>query len=158
VTIKTAGADTARIARLRPGTLIAIEGPYGAFTETARVREKVALIGAGVGITPLRALLEDLPRGVDVVAVQRAATGADLIHDEELRRLTQARGGRFLELVGSRREHPLQDHRHLRRLIPDLRQRDVYVCGPQGFSAGVVAAARRFGVPDAAIHHESFEF
>jgi predicted ferric reductase len=158
VTIKTAGDDTAKIAALRPGTLIAIEGPYGAFTEAARVREKVALIGAGVGITPLRALLEDLPHDVDVVAVQRASAEVELIHESELRHLVAARGGRLLELVGSRHEHPLDDPRHLRRLIPDLRQRDVYVCGPEGFAAGVVAAARRVGVRQSAIHREAFEF
>jgi predicted ferric reductase len=158
VTVKTAGADTARIARLRRGTRVAIEGPYGAFTERARVRAKVALIGAGVGITPLRALLEDMPHHVDVVAVQRSSSSGELIHGDEMRQLLAARGGRLLELVGTRAEHPLSNPRRLRELIPDLRQRDVYVCGPDGFAGGVVAAARRLGVADDAIHREAFEF
>ncbi len=50
VTIKGLGDQSRAIAHLQPGTSVAIEGPYGAFTHHARSREGVALIGAGVGI------------------------------------------------------------------------------------------------------------
>ena len=76
VTIKGLGDQSRAVAALRPGTWVAIEGPYGAFTSHARVRDGVALFAAGVGITPVRALLEDLPAGVDVVVVVRASTAA----------------------------------------------------------------------------------
>ena len=64
VTIKGLGDQSRAAASLRPGTRVAIEGPYGTFTDHARLREGVALFAAGVGITPVRALLEDLPAGV----------------------------------------------------------------------------------------------
>lgn len=158
VTIKVAGDATARIARLRPGTRIAVEGPYGAFTDAARTRAKVALIGAGVGITPLRALLEDIPVGVDVVVVQRASTAEELIHHAELDSMVTAQEGRMVELVGSRHRHRLDDPRYLSRVVPDLATRDLYVCGPAPFCEGVIAAARRLGVAPDAVHRESFEF
>ena len=156
VTIRTAGDATEQIARLRPGTRIAIEGPYGAFTAAARKQPRAALIGAGVGITPLRALLEDMPAGVDVVVVQRASTPEDMIHAAELATLAAGRG-RHLELAGPRSSHPLDDAGYLARLVPDIATRDVYVCGPDGFSRGVVRAAVALGVPESAIHHESFD-
>ncbi len=158
VTIRAIGDSSSQIAQLRPGTRVAIEGPYGAFTEATRTTKKVALIGAGVGITPIRALLEDLPTDVDVVVVQRASRVEELIHNSELNELVAARGGRLVELVGSRRQHRLDDPKVLKQLIPDLARRDVYICGPEGFSAGIERSARRIGVVATAVHRESFEF
>ena len=49
------------------------DGPHGAFTGAARRRPRVALIAGGVGITPIRALLEDLPGDPgDITLVYRA--------------------------------------------------------------------------------------
>ena len=44
----------------------------------------------------------------------------------------------------------------LRRLVPDLHRRDVYVCGPVGFVTCIVYLAGRLGVPAEAIHHEAY--
>lgn len=158
VTIKAEGDTSRRIASLRPGTRIAIEGPYGAFTDQARTRPKVALVGAGVGVTPLVALLEDMSPEVDVVVAHRASSEGDLVHRKELAQLVKARGGRLFEMAGRRRAYPLHDPRYLAQVIPDLAERDLFVCGPDGFSAGVVGAARTLGLEESAIHFESFEF
>jgi ferredoxin-NADP reductase len=134
---------------------VAIEGPYGAFTHHARSKEQVALIGAGVGITPLRALLEDLPASVDVTVVMRASSTEDLVHRDEVIALVKQRSGRLHEVIGPRDEVRF-DARALRHLVPDLADRDVYVCGPEAFSNAVVSAARRLGVPGDRIHREAF--
>ena len=57
VTIKDLGDASGASRWLRPGTRVAIEGPYGAFRMDRRVSDRVVLVGAVVGITPLRALL-----------------------------------------------------------------------------------------------------
>ena len=67
------------------------------------------------------------------------------------------RHGQFHEVVGPRHEVRL-GATQLRRLVPDLALRDVYVCGPEGFNDLVVAAAGRLGVPDGSIHEERFSF
>jgi predicted ferric reductase len=157
VTVKVAGDATARITKLRPGTRIAVEGPYGAFTGAGLTKQKVALVGAGVGVTPLRALLEDLPVTVDAVFVQRASSREELIHNSEIASLVADRRGRFIELVGPRSQHRLHDPRKLHRIIPDLAGRELYVCGPDAFAAGVVGAAQQLGMGTASIHCESFE-
>jgi ferredoxin-NADP reductase len=46
----------------------------------------------------------------------------------------------------------------LRRLVPDLAVRDVYVCGPDRFSADVIRAASRLGAAQEQIHREAFGF
>ncbi|HEV2450333.1 MAG TPA: ferric reductase-like transmembrane domain-containing protein, partial [Streptosporangiaceae bacterium] len=61
LTVKAVGDHSAALARLRPGTPVAVEGPYGAFTRHAQQRGRAVLIAGGIGVTALRALLEDLP-------------------------------------------------------------------------------------------------
>jgi predicted ferric reductase len=157
VTIKGLGDQSRAMAHLKPGTRIAIEGPYGTFTHHARSRDGIALFGAGVGITPLRALLEDLPVSADVVVVVRASTTDDLVHRDEVAALVKQRGGRLHEIVGPRHKVRL-NARALRRVVPDLATRDVYICGPDGFSTEVVAAASHLGVTKDQIHREAFAF
>jgi predicted ferric reductase len=157
ITIKAVGDQSSAVAHLKPGTRVFIEGPYGAFTHHAQSTGRVALIGAGVGITPIRALLEDLPRSVDVAILMRASTTSDLVHRDEVLALISQRGGQVHEVIGAR--HTVRfDSRALRHLIPDIAERDIYICGPGGFSQSVVVAARRLGVPNDRIHHETFAF
>jgi ferredoxin-NADP reductase len=157
VTIKGLGDQSRAAASLRPGTRVAIEGPYGTFTDHARLREGVALFAAGVGITPVRALLEDLPDGVDVVVVVRASTPADLVHRNEVADLVRQRRGRLQEIVGSRHKVRL-NARVLRSLVPDIAYRDVYICGPGGFTAQIADAAQQLGADAKQIHTETFGF
>jgi predicted ferric reductase len=157
VTVKAIGDQGRAIRELQPGTRVAIEGPYGAFTHHARVSDGVVLIAAGVGVTPLRALLEDLPASTDAVVIVRASTEADLVHRGEVAALVDRCGGRLHEIVGSR--HKVRfDARLLRRLVPDIAMRDVYICGPDGFMADVTAAAVSLGVGQQQIHREAFGF
>jgi ferredoxin-NADP reductase len=153
LTVKAVGDFTAEVARLRPGTKVAIEGPYGAFTTHSRDRNGALLIAGGIGVTAIRALLEDLPRGCDPVVILRAARDEDLVLSAEVADLVRKRKGRVHELVGDRSLVKLD---HLLDLVPDLRQRDVFVAGPEGFVHHIVATARRLGVADAAIHFEVF--
>jgi len=157
VTIKGLGDQSRAAASLRPGTRVAIEGPYGTFTDHARLREGVALFAAGVGITPVRALLEDLPAGVDTVVVVRASTPADLVHRDEVAALVRQRHGRLQEIVGSRHKVRL-NARVLRSLVPDIAYRDVYICGPGGFTAEIADAAQQLGTDAEQIHAETFGF
>jgi predicted ferric reductase len=157
LTVKKLGDHSGAIAHLRPGTRVAIEGPYGAFTSHARSGDRVLLLGAGVGVTPLRALLEDLPAGTDVVVVVRASSVHDLVHRREIAALVKQRGGRLHEVVGPRHEVTF-DARALRRSIPDIAVRDIYVCGPAEFSSMVTDAATRLGMAPEQVHTEAFGF
>ena len=158
VTIKGLGDQSRAAARLRPGTRVAIEGPYGAFTQHARVQPTgVVLFAAGVGITPVRALLEDLPDGVNVVVVVRASRTADLVHRDEVAELVRERGGRLHEVIGPRKRVRL-NARTLQSIVPDIAHRDVYICGPEGFSTDIVLGALELGAGPEQIHTEEFGF
>ena len=45
---------------------------------------------------------------------------------------------------------------HLRERVPDLSERDVYLCGPPGMVAAIRASLRRAGVSRRQLHVERF--
>jgi ferredoxin-NADP reductase len=60
-------------------------------------------------------------------------------------------------LTGDRREHPL-DRPELGRLVPDVAEREIYVCGPAALTASVAATARVIGIPERHVHFEEFAY
>jgi ferredoxin-NADP reductase len=160
ITVKAAGDHSAAIARLRPGTRVWAEGPYGAMTAARRTRRKVLLLAGGVGITPLRALFETLPATPgELTLLYRARSAADLALRAELEAIAQARGARLYYSVGGpqARTAPVTAAA-LRNVLPDIDRHDVYLCGPPGMARTSYEALRAAGVPARRIHHESFEF
>lgn len=157
ITVKERANHSRWLAGLEPGTRVAIEGPYGAFTHRARRTDRVLLVAAGVGATPVRAMLEDLPPQVDVVTILRGSRASDLVLRDEIAELVDVRGGRLHEVLGSRAQAPL-DGTTLHQLVPDVAQRDVFMCGPRGFTRTLKADLRTLGVPRDRIHHEEFVF
>ena len=157
LTVKDLGDHSQALHRLPIGTRVAIEGPYGAFTRWAATRRHVLLVGAGVGVTPIRSLLEHLDPSVDVTLILRAATDDQIVFLREFETLMSQRSGRMIVLIGSRRKHPLDRH-ELSKLVPDIAHRDVYICGPEALSQQLIASSRVLGVPERNIHCEQFAF
>jgi len=138
ITVKALGDHTRTLRDVEPGTRVIAEGPFGGFRPTGR---GVALIAGGIGITPVRALLEDLPG--DVVVVYRVSRQEDVILRSELDELAHVH-----YVVG---EAPLSPERLL-ELVPDLAARDVFVCGPPA----ITDAVRATGVPRRQVFVERF--
>ncbi len=157
ITVKQVGDHSAAVARLKRGTRVAIEGPYGNVTGHARTNDKVVLVAGGIGVTALRSLLEDLPKGTDPVVIVRASSESQLVLRDEVAELVRHRKGTLIELVGSRREIALHSQ-GLLQLVPDLLARDLYTCGPPGLVEDVVEAARSAGMPHHAVHYEVFSW
>jgi predicted ferric reductase len=162
-TIKELGDYTSKLQRMPVGTGVFVEGPYGVLTGASRTKARVLLIAGGIGITPLRALLEELPaaRG-NLTLVYRASGPEDVVFQREIDELARLRGATVHYLVGRRgsAEMPIDplDPRALRRLVPDINDRDIYVCGPTGMMTRVLDSLRRLRVPDKQVHYERFAF
>ncbi|GGN94802.1 oxidoreductase [Streptomyces albiflavescens] len=153
LTAKTAGDGTAALRHLRVGTRVFAEGPYGAFTTLHRTRPDTLLVAGGVGITPIRALLEEL-YGHGVL-IYRVATDRDAVLLDELRELAAARGAELHVITGPATPDKLAPQ-ELARLVPDVADRDVFVCGPPGMTGAVLRTLRDLGVPKQQIHAERF--
>jgi predicted ferric reductase len=163
LTVKELGDDTRLLQAIRPGTRVGAEGPYGILTGARRTRSRVLLLAGGIGITPLRALLEELPAGPgDITLLYRAPSWDEVVFKDELDTLARTRGAVIHYLVG-RRGTPALPHdplgqKALAALVPDVAERDVYLCGPVGMMHAATRTLRALGVPDARIHRENFAF
>ena len=163
ITVKDLGDGSRALSKLRRGTRVWFEGPYGAFTARRldpTAGGKVLMIAGGVGITPLRALFESLPGGGGkAVLLYRSSDPAELPLYQELAEIARERGFGLFPLVGSRHTQPDPfSAAELRRLVPDLAERDVYLCGPPGLVHAARKGLHRAKVPSRRIHVESFDF
>ncbi|MGV1008815.1 MAG: ferric reductase-like transmembrane domain-containing protein [Dermatophilaceae bacterium] len=169
ITAAHLGDGSSALADLKVGSRVALEGPYGRLHAGARTRQKVALLACGIGVTPIRALLEDLPqRPGDVTLVYRARSSTEVLFADELAALAAARGARILTVLGPRvAARPswlpqsaahLSDAAALAHLVPDIAEHDVFICGNPQWTALVADAARANGTPDAHLHIERFAY
>ena len=157
ITVKSLGDHSAKLGEIPVGTRVFAEGPFGVFTAESRVEPKALLIAGGIGITPVRALLEQMEG--DLVALYRVSSSRDLIFADELDRIASARGSRVEYIVGghtSGEGHELLSPSHLTALVPDIAERDVYVCGPPGMVDHIVPSLRRANVSRHQMHVERF--
>ena len=163
LTIKQSGDYTRLLQQLQPGTRVFAEGPYGVLTGARRTRPHLLLIAGGIGIAPLRALLEELPvaRG-NLTLLYRASDWDDVVFRDEIDHLVEQRGGLVRYLVGRRgtREMPTDplQARALRRLVPDIGRRDIYLCGSIQMMEAVEESLEILRVPPAQIHTERFSY
>ena len=150
LTVKDMGDDTALLQSVRPGTRVIAEGPYGAFTGARRRKARVLLIAGGIGVTPLRAMLEELPaRRGGLTLLYRASSWDDVVFRDELDTLMRLRQATVHYLIGPRSElraDPLGPA-NLLALVSDIRERDVFVSGPAGMNEHVRESLRALGVP-----------
>src|SRR4029077_20956150 len=128
ITIKELGDWSSALKDVSIGTRVFVEGRYRVLTGARRTRPKVLLVAGGIGITPLRALLEALPaKPGDLTLVYRVGDATQIVFRSELETLARARGATVHYLVGSRRPEgadPL-DAAAPQRPVPGVRARGV---------------------------------
>jgi predicted ferric reductase len=173
LTAKAIGTTSAGLRNLPVGTRVFAEGPYGAFTQVQRCREATLLIAGGVGVTPIRSLMEELTgpsdhratapdrtAGHPLTVLYRVSSMADAVLLNEMQALAAMRGARLHVLPGRTGEGnppntPFQPD-NLLALVPDIRERDVFVCGPAPMTEAVLRSLRVLKVPRAQVHAERF--
>ena len=132
-----------------------------------RTRRKVTLLAGGIGVAPLRALMEELPQGPgDVTLVYRASRVEDVVLRSELDALAARHGARVWYALGpritQRRTWLPQSAAHLGEaeallaLVPDVAGQDVYICGAPDWMDAARDACVAAGVPAGRIHLERF--
>jgi predicted ferric reductase len=157
ITVKDLGDHSKSLAKLKPGTRVLVEGPYGVFTADAVEGKSAVLIAGGVGITPIRALLEELPDDIDTDLIWRASNEKDLSLKQEVEELAKRRGTRIHYMVGSRKHFPLSPAR-LTRTIPHILESDIFLCGPEGLVEEAKNSILELGFDPDRLHDEAFAY
>lgn len=170
ITVKDLGDHSRDLQGLRPGTRVIAEGPYGDFTPARRRGHGVLLLAGGIGITPLRTMLEHhahdtgLDRILEVDAgpvtlLYRANHAEEIILAHELDTLAQAEHIEVHYALGAAgSDTDVLVGQRLRHLVPGLENRDAFVCGPPRFMDAARESLLRCGVPAHRIHTEQFTF
>jgi glycine betaine catabolism B len=159
-------ASTHLHAAWEQGSVVCVSAPGGKFTFDGEGHDRVLLLAGGVGVTPLMSMLRALtdrgwPGRIDFVFSVK--TAADVIFEEELRRLARRFDNLHL-VVTATREPAASDWpgergpitRELLARIPELTHTPVYLCGPAAMMVAMRALLVDLGVPDEQIHVEAF--
>ena len=159
ITVKNLGDGSGSVSKIPTGTRVYFEGPYGVFTaqKVTKGLGQVVLVGGGVGIAPLLALMDEFDESVAIDVLFRVSKEEEIVLNRELDELAKRRGAQVHYLVGPRKKHPM-NAREIMKYVPSFRYSDVYVCGPTSMVEAVREAAEACGVPKNRFHAEIFEF
>ncbi len=161
ITAKKLGDYTNELPKLQVGTQVLIDGPHGVYTEKLITKEKLLFIAGGIGITPIRSILESLGGGhPDKVLIYSNKTRAESVLADELITLSKQNNFKIINIyadeVVAGAEYGRLDKAALARLIPDIADRDIFLCGPPPMMTALRAAMIELGVPKSQIHFERF--
>ena len=149
------------------GSTINLSGPLGKFTCFANPSQKLLLISAGSGITPMMSMsrwLCDTGSQCDIVFFHSARSPRDIVFRHELE-LMSAQHPNFHLLVSTTRKEIGHswlsltgriNAAMLQVVVPDFRERTVYVCGPDTFMQSVKELLESIDFPMQNYYEESF--
>jgi predicted ferric reductase len=157
ISVKSLGDGSTAIGQLPRGTRMIVEGPFGAFTPRAIDDRKVLFIVGGIGVAPVKAMLERLDSRHQPIVLYRASRHDDLVYAKELGRMARELGGELMTLVGHTATLAIKDPlsgRVLAKAIPDLTDRVALLCGPERLLWAGRAGLREAGMAADDIHFE----
>jgi predicted ferric reductase len=172
ITVRALGEGSGSLASVPVGTRVSIEGPYGIFTQEARTRPNIVLVAAGIGVTPVRALIEqaDFAPGEATVIIRAPGTEPPYLWNE-LRELCTRKGALLFLVEGARpvggdprvpaswqSADAVARGFTLASYAPGVENSDLYICGPAPWADLVVADARRQGLRAEQLHLERFDW
>jgi predicted ferric reductase len=164
ITVRDLGDATKILQNVRPGTGVWFEGPYGVFTDEVRTTSRVALIGSGIGLAPIRALVEsiDVAPG-DLTVIARAHTDEEMFLIDEIIPLAHQKRGTVYKLAGKRGVRtswlPWDESERgvtIGTIIDNPKTVDYFLCGPEHWMEALITDLERAGVPAHQIHFEKF--
>ena len=161
-TVKALGDFTTKAHKLQKGTKVILDGPLGLFTKHKSKKNKFLFLAGGVGITPIVALMQELAKEKkDMVLIYSAKNYQDFAFIPEVNATSSKNYfvvSRESEALKPKFEAGHIDAEKIQRLVPDFKERAIYLCGPEHMMRGVQTALATLNVPKKDVHLERFAY
>jgi len=150
---------------VKVGQTLAVSAPAGKFIFDGRDAESIVMIAGGVGITPLMSKIRYLTERAwpgDIFLIFSVRTDADIIFREELAYLSHRYANLHVTITLTRAGDGWAGEKGrvtpdlVSRIVPNITQRRVHVCGPTEMADATQAMLLAMGVPANQIAMESF--
>ena len=120
------------------------------------------MIAGGIGITPIRSLMEEmLKEEKDVVLLYANRNDGSIVFKKELEDLEKRYNVKIVHIMshqeGYAGERGYLDEEKVCRIVPDISDREVYLCGPVPMMNSLIPVVSSF-VGKSRIHFEKFSF
>ncbi|MEH6577031.1 MAG: hybrid-cluster NAD(P)-dependent oxidoreductase [Amphritea sp.] len=148
---------------LQEGSTLIVQNPAGNF-HLGKERDKILLLSGGSGVTPMLSILRylaDHKQINDVVFYHQCRTQADIPCYQELQSIAADFPTLTIHIALSQADGQWQGLRgrfsaEHAALIPQLTERQVFVCGPNPFMDSVKTQLLAQGLPPKNYHQEAF--
>jgi len=162
ITVKASGDFTSEMHKLPAGTKVLIDGPHGVFTSRFAKHEKFLFIAGGVGITPIRSLIEGCAiNKEDALLLYANKARKDIIFEKELENMEKKYPDiKMVHILSDEKEWKGEigyiDNEKIFRYCPDIKHREIYLCGPLPMMDSILIALKELQIPKQNIHYEKF--
>jgi len=153
-TIKASGDFTSKIDKLKTGTRVWIDGPFGAFTLSKLVNNKIVFIAGGIGITPILSMIKSMQNVKNAVLLYSNKSESDINFWHEITR-SQIESHYFNTSLGTSNRISIEK---IVEICPDYKNRDFYICGPKLMTHSLVKNLKIAGISSKQIHFEKFDY
>ena len=156
ITFKIYGGYTARLSKIKPGTKVLLDGPRGNSTWERSRLPRTLMIAGGIGITPMRALIESASEGQDIILLYACNNPSEAPLLDELKIVPTKAKLKIVPLFSNTdgRLTPELIQKH----VLDVASREVYLCGPDPMVKGLTSYLKSIKIADENIHTERFSY
>jgi ferredoxin-NADP reductase len=166
ISVKRQGlVSNALHATARPGALMSVRSPSGAFKYPSGDDRPIALLAGGVGITPLISMLRyavHTEPSRPITLLYSARTPSDFAFRDELAALARRHPQFRIHLTSTKSSGPdiypgRIDSALIRATLPDVAHSICFICGPSPMIDEMKALLASMNVPAGQIRHEVFQ-
>lgn len=150
--IKTVGTYTERIASLKKGEKVLLDGPYGRFSYKYYRNGSLVWIAGGIGVVPFVAMAKELPDNTKAILFYSVKDRSEALYFKELVKVSK-QNNKFRLILWESSKRGRFTAKDISDILPDA---GYFICGPEAMMKSLSKQLLSEGVPYWNIHTEEF--